>query len=90
MKTERDILKRLDDTLAETGFVLDNQNVDFVKGKLDVFVDRENWLIAIQIYQLSVVGPAVDVFLIGSELDKEGVTFIEDELFNCKSRRCGI
>ncbi|MEH7898784.1 hypothetical protein V7639_13245, partial [Bacillus pumilus] len=40
-------------------------------GRFSVFVGREDWLITIQIFGLSKLGPAIDCFAIGNQLNNK-------------------
>ncbi|MEH7633371.1 hypothetical protein AB0R75_11965 [Bacillus pumilus] len=71
MKKE-EILLILDQSFLKKEMpLLDNGNFDFVKGRFSVFVGREDWLITIQIFGLSKLGPAIDCFAIGNQLNNK-------------------
>ncbi|WP_250620885.1 DUF7003 family protein [Bacillus subtilis] len=77
------VLSILDESFLNKEFpLLDNGNFDFAKGKLSLFTREENWLITIQLFGLSKVGPAIDFFAIGPELNNESIHFLLDELFD--------
>ncbi|MEH7204517.1 DUF7003 family protein, partial [Bacillus safensis] len=77
------VLSILDESFLNKEFpLLDNGNFDFAKGKLALFIREENWLITIQLFGLSKVGPAIDFFAIGHELKNGSINFLLDELFD--------
>lgn len=77
------VLSILDESFLNKEFpLLDNGNFDFAKGKLSLFVGKGNWLITIQLFGLSNLGPAIDFFAIGHELNNGSINFLLDELFD--------
>ncbi|MDG3043284.1 hypothetical protein OE903_01825 [Bacillus sp. B6(2022)] len=55
------VLSILDESFLNKEFpLLGNGNFDFAKGKLSLFTREENWLITIQLFGLSKVGPSID------------------------------
>ncbi|RAP25277.1 hypothetical protein C2W59_00239 [Bacillus pumilus] len=77
------VLSILDESFLNKEFpLLDNGNFDFAKGKLSLFVGKGNWLITIQLFGLSNLGPAIDFFAIGHELNNGSTHFLLDELFD--------
>ena len=63
MKQIDHVLNILDKSFLNKEFLLlDNENFDFAKGKLSLFTREENWLITIQLFGLSKLGPAIDFF----------------------------
>lgn len=77
------VLSILDESFLNKEFpLLDNGNFDFAKGKLSLFTREENWLITIQLFGLSKVGPSIDFFAIGHDLKNGSINFLLDELFD--------
>ncbi|WP_456266748.1 MULTISPECIES: DUF7003 family protein [unclassified Bacillus (in: firmicutes)] len=82
MKQIDHVLNILDKSFLNKEFLLlDNENFDFAKGKLSLFTREENWLITIQLFGLSKLGPAIDFFAISNELKNGSIHFLMDELF---------
>jgi hypothetical protein len=82
VKKKEAILALLDDSFKEMELpLLDNQNFDFAKGKLSVFIGGDNWLLTFQLFGLSKLGPAIDFYAFGNEVINQEVTFLVDEPF---------
>ncbi|MFV5962464.1 DUF7003 family protein [Bacillus sp. AK25] len=82
MKQIDHVLNTLDKSFLNKEFpLLDNENFDFAKGKLSLFTRDGNWLITIQLFGLSKLGPAIDFFAFGHELNNGSINFLLDELF---------
>lgn len=82
MKQIDSVLSILDESFLNQEMpLLDHVNFDFAKGKLTVFVGDGNWLITIQLFGLSKLGPAIDFFAVGNQLKNGSVNFLVDDLF---------
>ncbi|MED5046811.1 hypothetical protein P9873_02180 [Bacillus siamensis] len=76
------ILALLNDSFNKKEFpFLDNENFDFAKGKLSIFIERDNWLLTFQLFGLSRLGPAIDFYAVGNQLTNNEVSFLDDEPF---------
>ncbi|MCW4645888.1 DUF7003 family protein [Bacillus safensis] len=72
------VLSILDESFLNKEFpLLDNGNFDFAKGKISLFTREENWLITIQLFGLSKLGPAIDFFAISNELKNGSIHFFD-------------
>ncbi|WP_412057033.1 DUF7003 family protein [Bacillus licheniformis] len=82
LKNKEAILALLDDSFKKGEFpLLDNENFDFAKGKLSVFVEGDNWLLTFQLFGLSKLGPAIDFHAMGNQVTNHEVSFLVDEPF---------
>ncbi|WP_257962810.1 DUF7003 family protein [Bacillus halotolerans] len=76
------ILALLNDSFKKGEFpFICNSNFDFAKGKLSVFVDGDNWLLTIQLFGLSKLGPAIDFYAFGNQLTNNVASYLVDEPF---------
>ncbi|WP_250629128.1 DUF7003 family protein [Bacillus subtilis] len=76
------ILALLNDSFRKEEFpLICNSNFDFAKGKLSVFVDGDNWLLTIQLFGLSKLGPAIDFYMFGNQLINNAANYLVDEPF---------